>query len=248
MRATGTIGVTVWSEARRGRSLRVVANAPRRWFFDVWSTFYDLPLVQRLTYLPVHDVVLAALRHDPPGRVLDLGCGTGLLSARLRRELPGARVVGADFSAGMLARAAARDPGLRCVQATALALPFRDASFDAVTSTEAFHWFPDQRAALAECFRVLAPGGRLLVALVNPPLATIGDAVFLASSLVGQPFRWPTPQAMRALLEDAGFAVDAQRRIFRVPAGLLLPPVLSIATRPRAATGAPRADAGAAAG
>jgi SAM-dependent methyltransferase len=217
-----------------------VANAPRRWFFDVWSTFYDQPLVQRLTYRPVHDAVLAALRSDPPRRVLDLGCGTGLLTARLQRALPGAQLVGTDLSAGMLARAARRHPPVRAVQATAVALPFRDARFDAIVSTEAFHWFPDQAAALGECFRLLAPGGRLLLALVNPPLRAIGDVAFAASTLLGEPFRWPTADDLRALLGAAGFEVAEQRRIYRIPAGLLLPPVLSIARRP---AGAARAAA-----
>src|SRR5262249_49482839 len=43
-----------------------------RWFFDVWSVFYDQPLVQRLTYRPVHEAVLRALRRREPGALLDL--------------------------------------------------------------------------------------------------------------------------------------------------------------------------------
>ena len=57
----------------------------KRWFFDAWSRLYDLPVVQWLTYRPVHDAVLHVLREDRPRTVLDLGCGTGLLSQRIRR-------------------------------------------------------------------------------------------------------------------------------------------------------------------
>ena len=77
----------------------------KRWFFDAWSRLYDLPVVQWLTYRPVHDAVLHVLREDRPRTVLDLGCGTGLLSQRIRRELPRVWVVGCDFSLGMLRRA-----------------------------------------------------------------------------------------------------------------------------------------------
>lgn len=205
------------------------AASPR--FFDLWSRFYDLDLVQRLTYRPVHDAVLRGLRETDPRRVLDVGCGTGLFAARLRRELPGARVVGVDYSRGMVRQARRRDAGVGWIQGDAARLPLRDAVFDAVLSTEAFHWFPDQRAALAELHRVLVPGGRLLVALVNPPLDALSRVTHEGSRWLGQPLFWPTPARMRALVAEAGFRIERQQRIWRVPAGLLLPPILTVAVR-----------------
>lgn len=205
------------------------ARGPDRRLFDLWSRFYDLPAVQRLAYWPVHGAVRAALRDRPVRRLLDLGCGTGQLAARLQGELHGARVVGCDFSAGMLARAAERSRRVRWVRGDALRLPFAAASFDAVTTTEAFHWFPDQQGVLRECRRVLAPGGRLLVAAVSPPFAALADVAAAASRLIGQPFRWPTAAEMAALVAAAGFRVDAQERIVRLP-GVLMMPVLTVAT------------------
>jgi ubiquinone/menaquinone biosynthesis C-methylase UbiE len=201
--------------------------------FDVWSTFYDLPLVQRLTYLPVQNAVVAALRPFAPRRVLDVGCGTGLLATRLRAELPDAAIAGCDFSHGMLRRARDRDAAVGWTQGDAQRLPLRDASVDAIVSTEAFHWFPDQHRALAEFFRVLAPGGRLLIAIVNTPNDVVRTIFRVASRVAGSPLDWPTRAEMRALCEGAGFRVEAQRRVFRIPAGLSLPPVLTIAVRPR---------------
>jgi ubiquinone/menaquinone biosynthesis C-methylase UbiE len=221
----------------RRRSATPDRRGPARWLFDVWSFFYDQPLVQRLTYRPVQDAVMRELRRRTPARILDLGCGTGILAARIVRAIPGTTVAGCDFSPGMLRHAAARShrPGWVCGDAQRL--PFRSESFDAIACTEAFHWFPDQPAALRECLRVLRPGGCLLVALVNVPFDAVGATIAFASRFVGQPFTWPTRARMRALVEGAGLRLEGQQRIARLPAGVLLPPVLTVAVRPVGALG-----------
>jgi ubiquinone/menaquinone biosynthesis C-methylase UbiE len=207
-------------------------RGPSRGFFDLWSLVYEQPLVQWLTYRPVHDAVAGALRSLHPRRVLDVGCGTGLLTTRLARALAGASILGCDFSSGMLDQARGHPEPVSWVRGDALRLPFRDASVDAIVSTEAFHWFPDQRRALAEFFRILAPGGHLLVAIVNTPDRNVRTMFRVLSSAVGQPLDWPTRAEMRTLVEGAGFRVESQRRLYRLPAGLLLPPVLTTAVRP----------------
>lgn len=203
---------------------------PDRGLFDLWSRFYDAPWVQRLTYRPEQDAVLRGLGRSPGHRVLDVGCGTGMLAARILGEL-GLEVVGCDFSRGMLDHARRRSRRVRWVQGNAGRLPFGDASFDAIVSTEAFHWFPDPHGALAEFRRVLVPDGRLLVSLVNPPFEFLSRAVLVGSRWAGEPFRWPTRERMRRWVEGAGFRVEEQRRVFRLPAGLTLPSVLTVARR-----------------
>jgi len=209
----------------------VPAAGPKQWFFDAWAVIYDLPLVQRATYRPVHDAVLQTLAARPAVRVLDLGCGTGHLAARIKRERPATDVVGCDFSAGMLSRAAGRCHQVRWIRGDAGRLPFNDGTFDVVTSTEAFHWFPDQDAVLREVYRVLTPGGRFLLAMVNPPARVVSDAFYAGSRLIGEPFYWPTRRELRERIEAAGFVVDRQQRISRL-AGFLLLPVLTHAVRP----------------
>jgi len=206
---------------------------PRRWFFDAWSNVYDLGWVQRMIYRPEQDVVLDLLREEPPHDVLDIGCGTGQLGHRIRTGLHGVRVVGCDFSAGMLHEARRRDGGVRWVQGDATRLPFATAAFDAVVSTQAFHWFPDQPAALAEITRVLRPGGRLLVSVVMPPIALIGLVVEAGSRLIGEPFHWPGARELCAAAGRVGLAVERQMRIFRLPGAFVFPPVLTVARRAR---------------
>jgi ubiquinone/menaquinone biosynthesis C-methylase UbiE len=215
----------------------MASTGPTRGFFDAWSRIYDFPLVQRATYKPVHDAVLRALGAGPRARVLDIGCGTGRLAERLTTADGVRSIVGCDFSAGMLANAAERLAAPRAagvaslVRGDATRLPFADGAFDAAVSTEAFHWFPDQDAALRELRRVLRPGGRLLLALVSPPFEIIADVFEIGMRAVGQPLWWTTPSRLARQVERAGFVVERQHRVFRIP-GFLLPPALTVARRP----------------
>jgi len=96
-----------------------------------------------------------------PTRVLDLGAGTGKLTAGL--VAAGHRVVAVEPDAGMralLEELAVRLPGVRVLAGAAEQIPLPDAAVDVVTAGQAFHWF-DGRRALPEIARVLRPGGRL---------------------------------------------------------------------------------------
>ncbi|WP_155057444.1 class I SAM-dependent methyltransferase [Streptomyces blattellae] len=98
---------------------------------------------------------------DPTGRLLDVACGTGIVTRRLAAARPGLRVTGADLTYGMARMAAVRLPGT-VVLADSRRLPFPDRAFDAVTSVWLLHLLDepdDVRAAVAECARVLRPGG-----------------------------------------------------------------------------------------
>ena len=120
----------------------------------------------------VHDfarrAILDALALGGDDALLDVGCGGGLL---LRDALAcGAAVTGLDHSEEMVALASERAPGARVVHGSAERLPFGDGAFTAVSMSVVFFFLPDPAAALGECRRVLAPGGRLAVYTTAPEL------------------------------------------------------------------------------
>jgi ubiquinone/menaquinone biosynthesis C-methylase UbiE len=189
--------------------------------FDAISHVYDNPIVQRVAYHGNHDAVIASLRRAHATRVVDVGCGTGILAARIERELCPEIVYGCDPSAGMLDKARARSAAVRWIQGAAEQLPLKDGAVDAVVSTEAFQFF-DQPAALRDFHRVLEPGGHLAIAVITPVLE-------LPSIVLDRiPATWHTAAGMRRLVEAAGFRVVDQRRVRPLTLG-----VATVARKPR---------------
>lgn len=167
-----------------------------------------------------------AVRPRPGERVLDLAAGTGTSSEILARS--GARVVAADFSKGMLEIGRNRHQGdgrIDFVFADAMALPFGDDEFDAVTISFGLRNIVDPHRALNELFRVTKPGGRIVICeFSKPPSRAFRAAYFaylrhglpvlskLASSnapaygyLTGSIEAWPDQTTLAGWLREAGY-------------------------------------------
>jgi ubiquinone/menaquinone biosynthesis C-methylase UbiE len=181
--------------------------------FNWISRVYDNTLVQRFAYRANHDAVVSALHAHGAKRIVDVGCGTGILASRIERELSPEVVYGCDPSPGMLDKARARAGEVRWLQGSAEDLPLDDGAVDAVVTTEAFQFF-DQPAALREFRRVLEPGGHVVIAVITPALPLPGIVVDRL------PATWHTPAGMRHLVQDAGFEVVGQRRLRLVGPGV----------------------------
>jgi len=163
------------------------------------------------------DRVADAAQLRPGERVLDVACGTGVLArAAAARVSPEGSVAGLDLNPGMLAVAERVAPEIAWRQGPAESLPYADASFDAVVSQFGLMFFTDRQAALHEMVRVLAPGGRLAVAVCGTLDATPGYAALVAllqrrvgeraADALRSPFVLGDPQELSALFTNAGIA------------------------------------------
>ena len=161
---------------------------------------------------------------SPGDRALDVATGTGDLAGALERRVgPDGEVVGLDFSEGMLERARAKVPGVRFDWGDALALPYGDESFDAVTVGFGVRNFADLSRGLEEMARVVRPGGRVVVLEITtpqrPPLSWFFGMWFDRvvpglGRLAGDPDaysylpssvrRFPEPEGLAALMAAAG--------------------------------------------
>jgi SAM-dependent methyltransferase len=134
-------------------------------YYDDYATWYEAERREGY-YGVVNRLEFGAVAEAVAGRdVLEIGCGTGLILERTAAVAR--RATGIDLSAGM-ARFSATRKGLTVAQASAVALPFADASFDVVYSFKVLPHVPDLGGTLGEIRRVLRPGGRAFVEVYNP--------------------------------------------------------------------------------
>jgi SAM-dependent methyltransferase len=163
-------------------------RASEAWIFDTViapaiSDLRDQALGDRLKDLPLG------------ARVLEVGAGGGQLAVDLAARRPDLRIVGLDLSPEQVARARRRTEHVRdrvdFVQGSALDLPFAAGELDAVISIGSIKHWPDPARGVAECVRVLRPGGLLTIVEVDR-----GCRLEEARSFVG---KWRMPGAFRPL-------------------------------------------------
>jgi demethylmenaquinone methyltransferase / 2-methoxy-6-polyprenyl-1,4-benzoquinol methylase len=133
--------------------------------YDAMNRLMTAGLDRRWRRITVEHVV------RPGDRVLDACCGTGDLALAAARR--GGAVTGLDFSERMLERARAKGPSIEWVRGDVLALPFAEASFDAVTVGFGVRNVDDLEACVRELRRVLRSGGRLGILEITRPTGVL---------------------------------------------------------------------------
>ncbi|SDR89000.1 demethylmenaquinone methyltransferase / 2-methoxy-6-polyprenyl-1,4-benzoquinol methylase [Agrococcus carbonis] len=172
-----------------------------------------------------------AVKPKPGERILDVAAGTGASAAPMAKA--GALVTALDISPGMLEEGRRRHPDIEFVHGSAEELPFEEGSFDAVTISFGLRNVQHPRAALDEFFRVLKPGGRLLICeFSQPPVGVVrrGYELYLQTVLPGlaraassnpDAYRylvesirsWPDQQTLSQWIRTAGFTRVAHRNL-----------------------------------
>jgi demethylmenaquinone methyltransferase/2-methoxy-6-polyprenyl-1,4-benzoquinol methylase len=205
--------------------------APR---YDLMNRLLTFGLDQRWRRL-----ALDAVAAGPGDLVVDLACGTGDLAELAARR--GARVVGVDFAREMLRRAHSRRVAAALVRGDAQALPFADRAASALTCGFALRNFVSLAPVLAECARVLRPGGRLALLEVDRPRSRFvraGHALYFdrivprIGALLSDraAYRYlpestsylPPERDLLALIERAGFTAVRKRSLLLGAAQLLI--------------------------
>jgi ubiquinone/menaquinone biosynthesis C-methylase UbiE len=156
--------------------------------------------------------LLALLELGPGHRLLDVGGGTGRVTASLVEHVGQACVI--DVSPGMLAQARAK--GLCAYQGVAEHLPFSDGAFDRILIVDAFHHFRDWPQAAVELVRVLRPGGRLVVEEFDIRNVVV-KLTALAERLLLMRSRFYAPADLAQLFQAAGGRVtlfENQRGVY----------------------------------
>ena len=173
---------------------------------------------------PLARDLIAEAELRPGDRVLDVACGTGVVT-RLAADRVGASgsVAGIDVNAGMLSVARSVTPtsgaAIRWYETTAESMPLPDGAFDVVLCQLGLQFITDKRAAVREMHRVTAPDGRVLVSVPTPTsFFDVLDNAFArhvppGSQFVRMVFSLNDPKAIEALFRGTGFA-DVTVRVF----------------------------------
>jgi uncharacterized protein (DUF1330 family)/trans-aconitate methyltransferase len=209
------------AEYRPLKALRVAGTRSNAVFFEghrppTPAEIYDELFVPAL-FQQWGEVLAGAAHIKADDRVLDVGCGTGVLAmAAADRVGPQGAVTGIDPNAGMLAVARRKSARIDWREGRAESLPFPDESFDAVVSQFALMFFDDRVGGLQQMARVLRPGGRLAIAVCGALEHSPGYAALagLLQRLFGEtvanafrsPFALGDPQRLLSLCADAGIA------------------------------------------
>jgi ubiquinone/menaquinone biosynthesis C-methylase UbiE len=207
--------------------------------YDSVADTYDDHYNHETRGIPYHNHLSDYLIRALPGQgdLLDIGCGTGLFVDKYLRH--GGTATGLDISAKMLGKARERCPYCEYVTGNGETLPFRERSFDAVSSLLVFSYVKKPNIMLEETYRVLRPGGGIAICTLGKKFLTKGiPALYYISEkikfqhVVMKNFdeRYYNEEEMMQLFTGAGF-VDVKTRWCSFAHIDMVDPLFNIATK-----------------
>ncbi len=177
-------------------------------FFEVIAPVYDV--LTRIFMGGTYESMRRRMLNEDTSQmdVLDLCCGTGYISNKIDAK----RIVGFDQSEAMLARnARTKRPNKTLVKGTAYQMPFTDQEFDRIYCSSASHEFKLFNRILKDCYRILKPGGKVVIFDICQPknkvLALFMDTFVRYVVERGIMFI-KTKEEWRSMLEEAGFKIE----------------------------------------
>jgi SAM-dependent methyltransferase len=177
--------------------------SPRQVNYDAMAHLYD---TQPYRDKQPDAALLELQRSHPSTAILDLCCGTGNQLIANRLHLPDTLMVGLDLSHGMLRQAHLKPQDIHWVRADSSAPPFADHSFDYISHQFALHHIHDKSSAARAIFRLLRPGGRLVMTNLHPH--TMHGWLYyhyFPSALARDLHDFLPHDALAALMRQAGF-------------------------------------------
>ena len=157
---------------------------------------------------------IQALELLRPANLIDIGCGPGGFLARVQKAMPQLRLSAMDLSEGMVQEVRDRFGGaIEAIVGDAEHMPLESSTFDAVSVNMSIHHWPHPQAGINEVFRILVPGGHLLLEDMDciPPIRAVANLVF--PLLPGGDVKMYTQAEIRTLLAAPGFDILSYHKI-----------------------------------
>jgi len=183
--------------------------------FDLHAGEYDRHAVVQKRVVSALDRLVSTHLSRAPGRLLDIGCGTGAVLSAMAGRYPAAQLCGVDLAFNMCLKASGQfGAAAQLVNGDAECLPFLDGSFDLIVSASTLQWVQGLDSCFKECLRVLAPGGLLCAAFFGG--GTLRELQESYQEALSNRFegdlsrrarlqRFKSKDEVRQVLEDLGF-------------------------------------------